>query len=273
MKILYVALAVLMCSAMATSVWAVVDDFESYPIEVALDAVGGSQWTSGNGMTADDIWGYYGGGKVVGYGGGQGAINQSEAYALSHAFAPNDGSTILEIKGQIMVTDRSIAAAAFTAIPGWSANNGWYQGEWGGADAVTIALQDGNGPVGIQLISSNFNDAGDMWLGAFDSVSIPNGTLLGQTWYDLKIELDLIGEAATGYYKETDGGGGWNLIGTVATPPTDAGDPFAANYIAIGTRRAASLDDLATSVIPEPSSLVALLAFGVPALAFMRRRR
>ena len=241
MKFLYAAVAALACSALASGAMAWVDDFDGYALG-PLEVVAGGLYAPETNETVDDIWEWYGGGYVVGYGGTQGVIGQTEARVLGHAFRPNDGSNVLTGRGIIHYGDWSIAALAFTRTNTYSVNDAWWQGEWGGADSVTISLEDANGPVSCVLVAADYNDATNTWQGS-EQLSV-SGLNIG-TWYDF--ELTISDTTATGRIRESDGPGSWTYIGAVTCPVTDGGDPFEANYVGLATRRAASLDDVEVS--------------------------
>ncbi len=262
MKILYVALAALMCSAMATSAMAWVDNFDGYA-DGTLEIVSGGLWW---GSSEDVMTTRYG--NPVGYGDTKGVEKPDEVSTRGHAFRANGSGTTLTARLRISpYGDRCNSTVGYTRTTDWSAGNAWYAGEWNGADSVNIHLIDNNGATAyIQLNSAEYSDAG-LWLNQNQFVTTQGFSI--NTWYD--VELSLSGGSATGRVRESDGPGAWIGLGTVTSPLTDGGDPFEANYVGLSTIKAGIVDDVAT--IPEPSSLVALLAFGAPALAFMRRRR
>ena len=288
MKISYVALAVLMCSALATGAGAVPDwsdDFESYSPGV-LEVVSAGLYSpeSNTLVTAGS-----------GYLGTQGVVKNpagSEHHQL-HAYRPT-AANISTLSGRTYAgnTMGNDSHAIFGAISGTSYNAGdaWMGGN--GVDCVDAQSYYGWGSDILSLASLNHFNDDDPGVGGDTNKYVIRVPKQANTWYDLKVVLDWNAGVARGYYR-VSGSPDWLLLegegtfydhtwtssslGVISEVPLPLLNEQAGVYNDLGTvglmgRKHMGIDDIAVGVVPEPSSLMAL-ALGLPAFALIRRRR
>jgi hypothetical protein len=285
-KALYVTLAALVCSAMATGAmaqWS--DDFEGYSQGVLGVVSGGLYAPEANALVT----------AGSGYLGTQGVVKNPGAaeHLQFHAYRPAGGN-ISSLTGRAYAgtTMGNDSHALFGALAGTSYNAGdaWMGGN--GVDYVHAHAYYGWGmdQVAIQTVN-HFDDDDPGTTGDTNCYVINVPKQQADTWYDLRICLDWDAGVARGYYR-ISGDAEWLLMegeGTfydenwASTPlgiisevplPLLNEQPGVYNdlpWVGLAGRRDMALDDIEVFV-PEPGTLVSMLALGVPALAFMRRR-
>ncbi len=285
MKILYVALAVLMCSALATAAvadWS--DDFESYSPGVLGPASGGLYSPDWNALVTSGS----------GYLGTQGVVKDPAGNVdhMSHSYRPSGDTRITVLEGRLFAAsdtgnDTQASLGALSA-PLYSTGDAWFGGS--GPDSAWLQTYYGWNWNRVLFGTTDHLDDNDPASGTnvyqIDVLMDPDN------WYDVKMVLDYGAGIGTGYYR-LSGSPTWLLmegegthydptwtatsLGTINTIPLPLLDDQAGVYNDLGTvglsgRKHMGIDDINVTAVPEPSSLMAL-ALGLPAFAFMRRRR
>ena len=185
-KLLYVALAALVCSAMASAAMAWTDDFESYPGDAPLAEA--APYT-----VVYDEWILTG----EGYGGSQGLKRLVETSSRGAAVAPVYYGQSATLSAKLTINPYGDYCSAVVGLLAWDqfprTGNAWYAGDYNGADSVNIQLMDPNSDDAyLRLNAADYNDANTEWLQATSPyVDTPKDpyVLSINVWYEVELTL------------------------------------------------------------------------------------
>lgn len=234
-----------MMSGSARAEW--IEDFESYPDGLLASA----PWDEGTPGPAQDVI------SDAGFT-GKGLVGNS----LSHIWrAADPGANVLTAR---LYSETGVDFSRYyvgfhtepTQADGFPNN-----------DSVIIYLSSHSGGAFLSFESYNY-DAGVFV--AADSTWSGQSGILEETWYDVRMTVNT-DATVSGEYKLTTSDT-WIPIGDGVIDIMDP-DNFAPNFVGISGQNSGRIDDIGVNGVPEPGSIVMILAGLAVLAAFGRRKR
>jgi hypothetical protein len=260
---LFTGAVVVLLSGNAQAQWT--EDFESYPAGLLTSA----PWDEGSAAAL-------GPNQIVtagaGYLGSQGLVAVGDNFgSLGNAWRAAPASGVTELTARLY-SDNALS----------SGNSRYYIGFWNSAtadgghhaddDYVAIYMTSNAGGNFFSFETSNFDGPGGAFIAPIppDDRADLEGGLVNDTWYDVRLTLN-VDDTATGEYRVSTVGdnGDWNEIEDGIDIVDTVG--FSPNFVGFRGGFNARLDDITVNGVPEPASLFLTGIAGL-AMLWMRRR-